>query len=79
MNQRKFLDLLDLAWQDFSQDEPSAVGMIIVMIHKRADDEMGLQVGSNVAPEVVRHALNELADSGLEFDRVKGSPLRKVV
>lgn len=79
MNQRKFLDLLDLAWQDFREDEPSAVGIIITVIRRDANDDMALQTGGNVAPEMIRHALKELAANRLDFEQSRAQPLRKAV
>jgi len=79
MNQRKFLDLLDLAWQDFRQDDASAVGLIITVIHRNEHDDMALQTGANVAPEMIRYVLKELARGHLDFEQSVAQPLRKVV
>lgn len=83
MRQRQFLDLLDLAFSDFKSVDPEMIGMVIITLHRTPEDEAGIQVGSNVAPQVVRFAINELMRSWKAgestFEHYPAPPLRKVV
>lgn len=77
------MDLLDLAWQDYKHQDRDIIGMIVITIHRRHDDEIGLQVGSNVPPPVVEYAARELVrgwDAGENmFDIIPPTERRKVV
>jgi hypothetical protein len=84
MQQRLFMDLLEVAWDDFhAHDRQSAVGMVIVVIHKDEQDDMGLQIGANTPPEVIQHAFRALVaswDAGDNvFQSIEPAPIRKVV
>src|SRR5262245_20329245 len=84
MKQQLFMDILDLAWSDFHAQDPStAVGMIAIVVHRDQHDEMQIQMGSTVPPEIVEHALIQLihswATGGSAFERIEARPARKVV
>lgn len=84
MKRRVFMDMLDLAWQDFKSQSPdTAVGIAIIMLHRSPDDHLEVQVGTNVAPEVVKFAFMQLVEGWLndehEFDYVKPRTPRKVI
>src|SRR5262245_19855969 len=84
MKQQMFMDLMDLAWSDFhAQDPQTAVGMITIIVHRDENDDMQIQMGSTVAPEIVEYALASLIQSWAtgqsEFVRIGERPRRKVV
>lgn len=83
MKRKLFMELLDVAWQDFHQAEPEALGMVIVIVGKSPSDEIEVQLGANVPPAVVEHAFQSLVDrwakGGSPFHQIKPAPLRKIV
>jgi hypothetical protein len=83
MKQTTFMDLLDVAWQDYRAHAPEALGMAIVIMHKDHDDEFSVQMGSNVPPEVVKYAFTSLVMSWAEgknhFTKVQPRPRKKVI
>ena len=83
MKKTTFMDLLDVSWQDFKAIDPDALGMAIVIMHKDRQDELAVQMGSNVPPEMVKYALTSLVMSWAEgyndFTQVPHRRKRKVV
>jgi hypothetical protein len=83
MKQTTFMDLLDVAWQDFKAHSPDALGLAVVIMHKDPDDELAVQMGSNVPPDVVKYAFTSLVMSWAEgrndFTQIPHRPRKKVV
>jgi len=77
MNERQFMDIVDLAWADIKGAAPgTAAGIFTVVIHRDEDDEMSLQVGTTVPPAIVVEVLEHLLDQA-HRGRMKFTPLSK--
>ena len=58
---KTMMNIVEMTWDDIlAHGEGSEVGVIMVILHKRDDNELETQVGANVAPEVVRFTLRQL-------------------
>lgn len=61
MNHKLFMELVTTADADFHQGDPhTAVGTIVIVVHRTPDDDMALQAGSTVSPDVIMDALIQL-------------------
>lgn len=83
MKPNDLMNITELAWDDIhAHGEGSEFGVVVIVLHATGD-ELLTQVGSNVAPQIVKAAIQTLAAdwqrTGGEFITYPPKSLRKAV
>ena len=60
MDRKTLMQLLDCHWADIMAADPTALGVITIVLHRDANDNLASHMAANVPGGVVRFALSSL-------------------
>jgi hypothetical protein len=82
MDRKTLMKLLDCHWADIMAADPTALGVITIVLHRTADDNLASHTAANVPANIVRYALTSLVaewaiGGGPAIQAVRPPKLRK--